>query len=211
MHFSCFFSFLIKFTGFYLYRNTLLTSPLSSTHTLSFWIHRWPASHQPPSSTPSAPSSSPHLATCPDNVSVVCFPASNKRVRRRHPRSLRPAPCSKKKKKPFSKSIDALFVCEASCPRELVCINTSWGLMKASGGLRTPSFSVLSARPKPHQAICSAQSVAQPNRRDLMVALVLNVSPSLSNGVGRCWYIMQHSLAPCALQQKITFDQDTLH
>lgn len=84
----------------------------------------------------------PHLATCPDNVSVVCFPASNKRVRRRHPRSLRPAPCSKKKK-PFSKSIDALFICEASCPRELVCINTSWGLMKASGGLRTPSFSVL--------------------------------------------------------------------
>lgn len=110
MHFSCFFSFLIKFTGFYLYRNTLLTSPLSSTHTLSFWIHRWPASHQPPSSTPSAPSSSPHLATCPDNVSVVCFPASNKRVRRRHPRSLRPAPCSKKKKKTLFK-INRCAVC----------------------------------------------------------------------------------------------------
>lgn len=158
MHFSCLFFLLNQVYRFlFIQKHSPYISSVVNAHAhiLNTQVTCFSSA---PSSTPSAPSSSPHLATCLDNVSVVCSPASNKRVRRRHPRALRPAPCStKKKKNPFSKSMDALFICEASCPRELVCINTSWGLMKASGGLRTPSFSVLSARPKPHQAICCAQ------------------------------------------------------
>lgn len=157
MHFSFFFFLNQVYRFLFIRKHSPYISSVVSAHAfiLNTQVTCFSSAPSSPFSTSSAPSSSPHLATCPDNVSVVCFLASNKRVRRRHPRSLRPAPCLKKK--PFSKSIDALFICEASCPRELVCINTSWGLTKASGGLRTPSFSVLSVRPKPHQAICSAQ------------------------------------------------------